>query len=156
MDKSNISLFKDDGTNVAMPSINTELDEKDNDLISDSIDGAILGDQVKTLLLPETTEIAELNYILDFSKAPPISKIQLLSMYSLLSKGGEVQIYVYNKEKALIALGYGDKYKLERLMPLIKTHVFEDKITIYKNFHIGEKPQVIKSKDVTKMKLNLW
>lgn len=155
MDNSNINLFKDDGTKTLMPSISNELPSDDNSLISESIDRAILNEEVKTLLLPEHSEIAIKNYIIDFTNLPVVTRVQRTALHSILSKDGDVQVYFYTDKNGLYSLGYGDKYKLERLLPILKRYVFEDAINIYKDFKIGEPVQVVNSKDITKMRLNL-
>lgn len=74
--ESNIKLFNTDQSAVVMPHISTEVSEDSSSLISESIDGAILGDKVKTLIIPEDTEIAPYNYIFDFSDLASINVIQ--------------------------------------------------------------------------------
>ncbi len=155
MDKANISLFNDDGNKVAMPSINKELDQNDKELVSESIDNAILNEQVKTLLLPETEEISPINYIFDFSEVESATFMQMLTIKGLKSKDGDVSIYLYNKSRALYFIGYGEKYKLERTLPLIKQFVFEDKIRIFKNFERGKEVNLVEGMDITQMRLNL-
>ena len=49
----------------------------------------------------------------------------------------------------------GEQYSLERMIPLIKQFVFENKIKVYKNFE-KDKPLIeVVSRDITKMRLNL-
>lgn len=155
MDKANISLFNDDGNNVAMPSIKKELDQNDKELVSESIDNAILNEQVKTLLLPETEEISPINYIFDFSEVESATFMQMLTIKGLKSKDGDVSIYLYNKNRALFFIGYGEKYKLERTLPIIKKFIFEDKIKIYKNFERDKEVNLVEGMDITQMRLNL-
>ena len=49
----------------------------------------------------------------------------------------------------------GDKYSLERLVPLVREYVFNNEIKVYKNFKVGDKPEEVDHKDITKMRLNL-
>lgn len=150
-----IKLFNTDGTNVSMPKINNDDITKESELVSESIDGAILGDKVKTLIVPEDTEIAPFNYIFDFTDLQSITVIQKSSLKSLISLYGDVQLYIYNKQKGLTAFGMGDRYSLERIVPIIREYVFNNEIKVYKNFRIGEKPEEVDRKDITKMRLNL-
>lgn len=152
---SNIKLFNADQNSVVLPTISVEATNTENSLISESIDGAILGDKVKTLIIPEDLEISTHNYIFDFTDLATVNVLQKLSLKSLISKYGDVQLYLYNKKTGLTAFGMGDKYSLERLVPLIKEHVFNNEIKIYKNFVIGNKLEEVVSKDITKMRLNL-
>lgn len=153
--ESNIKLFNTDQSAVVMPHIDKEVSKESSSLISESIDGAILGDKVKTLIIPEDTEIVPYNYIFDFSDLTSINVIQKSSLKSLISKYGEVQLYIYNRTKGLTAFGMGDKYSLERLVPLLREYVFNNEIKVYKNFRVGEKPEEVDHKDITKMRLNL-
>ena len=153
--ETNIKLFDTNENDIVMPSVSTEATENDSALISESIDGAILGEKVKTLIIPEDTEIAPINYVFDFSELETINVIQKSSLKSLVSLYGDVQLYIYNDKKGLTAFGMGDKYSLERLVPLIRKYVFNDEIKVYKNFEVGYKPEEVDHKDITKMRLNL-
>lgn len=153
--ESNIKLFNTDQNAVVMPHISAEVDEGTASLMSDTLEGAILGDKVKTLIIPEDTEIAPYNYIFDFSDLQSINVIQKSSLKSLISRYGDVQLYIYNKTKGLTAFGMGDKYSLERLVPLLREYVFNNEIKVYKNFRVGERPEEVDHKDITKMRLNL-
>jgi hypothetical protein len=153
--EENIKLFSVDENDIALPSIDNNVAESESKLISESIDGAILGEKIKTLILKEDTEIAPYNYIFDFTTLESINVMQKQSLKSLVSKYGDVQLYLYNKKNGLIAFGMGDKYSLERLVPLIRLHVFNNEIKVYKNFKVGEPVQEVNSKDITKMRLNL-
>lgn len=153
--ESTLKLFNTDPDAIAMPHISSEVSEDSSKLISESINDAILGDQVKTLIIPEDTEIAPYNYIFDFSDLSSINVIQKSSLKSLISRYGDIQLYIYNKTKGLTAFGMGDKYSLERLVPLLREFVFNNEIKVYKNFRVGETPEEVDHKDITKMRLNL-
>ena len=61
----------------------------------------------------------------------------------------------YNSKNGLTAFGMGDKFLLERLVPLIREHIFNNEIKVYKNFKVGNPLEEVNSKDITKMRLNL-
>lgn len=151
----NIKLFNTDQDNVAMPSIGVATVDEQSALISESIEEAISGEQVKTLILPEDSEIAPLNYIFDFSDVQSINKIQQSALKALVARDGDVQLYLYRKQGGLTAFGEGNKYVLERMIPLIRHHVFNNEIKIYKNFAVGQEVEEVFAKDITKMRLNL-
>lgn len=157
MDRSNEpQLFNTDANAIVMPTIATEVSDQDKEnLISESIDSAILSKQVKTLILPEDTAISKLNYVIDVENSKQMSSMQKAALKSLISKNGDTQIYLYLKQSGLFSVGFGDRYKLERMMPILKKFVFDDMITIYKNFEIGKDLQEVTSKDITKMRINL-
>lgn len=153
--EQNIKLFNTDANDIALPSESLNDDSEDSSLISESIDSAILGDKVKTIIIPEDTEINPNNYIFDFTNLESINVMQLNSLKSLVSKSGDIQLYLYNDKKGLMAFGMGDKYALERVVPLIKEHVFDNAIHIYKDFVAGGKLEEVSTRDITKMRLNL-
>ena len=49
----------------------------------------------------------------------------------------------------------GDKYSLERLVPIVKEYVFNNEIKVYKNFQVGKPVEEVDGKDITKMRLKL-
>ena len=153
--KDNIKLFNTDENAIQMPSIGTDMSDEQSSLISESIDGAILGEHVKTLILPEDLEIYPLNYIFDFTDLQSINSIQREALKSLVSMQGDVQLYLYRKSSGLTAFGMGEKYSLERMVPLIRQYIFENKIIIYKNFELGKPVSEVSSRDITKMRLHL-
>lgn len=152
---SGIKLFDVDKNDVVLPTIEKDATQESTELISEEIDGAILGDKVKTLIIPEDTDIAPYNYVFDFTNLQSINVVQKSSLKALISLYGDIQLYLYNDKNGLTAFGMGDKYSLERTIPLIKRFVFNDEIKIYKNFRVGEKLEEVVSKDITKMRLNL-
>lgn len=154
-ENSNIKLFNADQNKIEMPSINQDLSDEQAKLISDDIQKAISGEQVKIIIVQEDIEISPLNYIFDFTDLSAINVIQKEALKALISKTGDIQLYLYKKQSGLIAFGMGNKYDLERMVPLIKHNVFNDEIKIYKNFKIGSTPEEVVSKDITKMRLNL-
>lgn len=156
MDNGNsIKLFDVDKNDVVLPTIEKDATQQSAELISEEIDGAILGDKVKTLIIPEDTDIALYNYVFDFTNLQSINVVQKSSLKALISLHGDIQLYLYNDKNGLTAFGMGDKYSLERTVPLIKKFVFNDEIKIYKNFRVGKQLEEVVSKDITKMRLNL-
>lgn len=155
MDNSGIQLFGSDANDIAMPSIGTELSEEQQGLMSESISKAISGETVKTLLLPEDTEIAPLNYIFDFTDLTSINTVQKEALKGLVSYYGDVQLYLYKQKSGLTAFGMGDRYKLERMVPLIRSYIFNNEIKIYRNFAPGNPVEEVDTKDITRMRLNL-
>lgn len=156
-----IQLFKHDQSVVSMPTVTEEEVQKQNEeLDSQDITGAISGKKIKTLLLPEESIISEINYIFDFSEVANISPFKKEALKSLVvpkDKEDEntiVSLYLY-KKNGLVEFGRGDRYVLERLMPLIKVHVFGDEIKIYKNFKRGKPLEEVSGRDITKLRLNL-
>lgn len=150
----NIKLFNTDQDKVVLPTISDNSEEESN-LISDSIDNAILGEKVKTLIIPEDADIYPVNYVIDINNVKTLNRIQMQSVNSLKSIYGDVPLYLYNDSRGLVLFGMGDKYSLERMLPIVKTYVFEDEIKVYKNLTIDGKFTEVNGKDITKMRLNL-
>lgn len=150
--EDSINLFgSNTGEDLKLPS--DDIDKMEN-LKSDSIDRLILGETVKTLNIKESDNIAEVNYIIDFSKMPTIQPIQKEVLKSIISPGGDVSIYLYNESK-LVLIGLGDSSNLARMMPLLQKHIFANQIQIFKNYRIGEKPTIVKGKSISELRLNL-
>ena len=152
---SDIKLFKEDKNEVAMPSINIEMTSEQKELISDDVSKAISGEQVKIVILKEVNEIAEDNYIFDFTELASINVIQKEALKSLVSNNGNVQLYLYKKGSGLSSFGVGERYNLEMMVPLVRNYVFNSDIKIYKNYRVGEPAKEVISKDITKMRLHL-
>jgi len=156
MDNSDsIKLFDTTSSDVVLPTISTEATEDSKSLISESIDRKILGDKVITLDIPEDSEISQENFIFDFTNFGQINVMQKNSLKSLLNSDGTVQLYLYIKGKGLMSFGFGEKYALEKLIPLIRFHVFNNEIKVYKNFKYGDKPVEVENRDITQLRLNL-
>lgn len=159
MDNNNISLFSDDGKSVVMPSASLTkesseaLPEKSKDI---NVEKAISGKKVKTVLLPEDTDIYERNFVLDLTNMTAITAMQLKVISALICKDGNTAVYLYKKSSGLTLLGYGYNYSLERNLPLIREHIFGDgEVKIYKNFsRNGELHEVLGS-DITQLRLHL-
>lgn len=151
MDNSGIQLFKKDNNKIALPSNNIQ---EHKELMSESIKETISAETVKVLILPETAIIDELNFIFDFSKTETITVFQREALKSLISKNGDVTLYLY-RTNGLVEFGKGDKYLLERVLPLVSHFIFGDEVIIYKNYKIGEKAVKLAGRDVGHLRLNL-
>lgn len=147
-----IKLFKNEGDVVALPSQDLKVDET---LMKDDLDNKIMGQVVKVLDIPEDTEIEDENYIFDFGEVGIINVMQKKALTALISKDGDIRLYLYNKKNGLFAFGYGEKYKLEKIIPILRRNVLDDEVKVYKNYKIGERPVEVKDRDITKMRLNL-
>lgn len=156
MDNVEIKLFNNDQDTVAMPSIGSDISEEQSSLISKDISDAISGETVKKLILPEESVIAEENFVFDFSDLDSVTIFEREALKSLVNKDGTVSLYLYKKGgMGLVEFGKGEKYSLEREVPLLRHFVFGDGINIYKNYKVGEPAVSIESRDITKMRLNL-
>lgn len=154
MDDLGLKLFKDNPDDVKMPTINKDISEEQSSLISDSIQDAITGSTVKKLILPESSVIAEKNFIFDFSKTASVTVFQREALKSLVSSTGDVALYLY-KTSGLVQFGKGEKYSLERMIPLVRHFIFADEIDIYKDYQPGCAANKVVNRDITKMRLNL-
>jgi hypothetical protein len=120
-----------------------------------SLKDTIMGEKVKTVLINEETEIYPYNYVLDFSEVDSINAIQKDALKALVTRDGDIKLYLYKKNTGLTSFGMGSKYQLESLMPLIKQYVFADAIKVYKNFNPNGVNHEVKSRDITKLRMNL-
>lgn len=148
-----IQLFADNSDTVQ--SINSSSSSEYEALRSGDVEELIQRETVKTLVLPEDTQLAEENYVLDFSNYsnPTIFKREILK--SLISKDKDtatVAIYLCNDNK-FVQIGWGEKYYLSRILPLIKLNIFGDDVGVYKNVHHNEPLQEVKGADLSEYKL---
>lgn len=155
MDSQNLQLFSHDQNKVVLPSVKVEDTEKSGiSLMSEGVLEDISGETVKTLRIKEEFEIDPNNFILDLSDVGQVTAAQKDVIKSLIAKDGDTAIYLYKKQ-GLIKLGVGNKYSLERVLPILKVHVFDNAIRIYKNFSRGCAVNEIDTKDITKLRLGL-
>lgn len=155
MDKANIKLFNDDSNNVMLPTIQGQQTEEQSALVSEDITKDINDDTVKTLRVKEELDIEPENFVLDLTNLEQITASQKQVMVSLISSKGTVAIYMYKPKQGLVKLGNGEKYSLERTLPLIRYYVFNNELKIYKNFEKGKPVVEVDTKDITKLRLNL-
>lgn len=149
----NLKLFGTSGDDIVMPSVDASESVSDS-LRSDSIASAITGERVKTLIIPENTSIDEVNYVFDFSETETVSVFQKEALKALASTNGDTSLYLY-KKSGLVKFGKGISYNLERIIPLVRAHVFSNEIKVYKNFMPGEPVNEVENRDITKLRLNL-
>lgn len=154
MDSVNIKLFNSDTTEVALPNVSDEAVEEQKQLMSQSIEKEIGGRQVKKLILPEDSAIEHNNFLFDFSEVESISIFQKEAIKGLISNNGDTALYLY-KPSSLVRFGWGDRYTLERLIPIIREQVFGNEIRIFKDFQEGEPLNEVSKKDITKLRINL-
>lgn len=154
MDNIGIKLFKSDSKEVSLPSIGEEVVEQQKSIMSQSIEGAISGEKVKTLILPEEAMIDKSNIVFDFSEMETISIFQKEALKGLVCKDGDTSLYLY-KKNTLVKIGTGHRYLLERLIPLIREQVFGDTVRVFKDFEVGKPVIEMSKKDITQLRLNL-
>ena len=157
MDEATMKLFNSSNDNVVLPSVNEKVVQQQEQLMSADIQGAISGDTVKKLLLPESSKIDPCNFSFDFSEMQSVTVFQREALKSLGSKKESkqnVSLYLYRKD-GLVKFGMGEKYSLEREIPLLRHFIFGDEIRVYKNYVEGEPIVEVTGRDVTQMRLNL-
>lgn len=154
MDNIGIKLFKSDSKEVSLPSIGEEVVEQQKSIMSQSIEGAISGEKVKTLILPEEAMIDKSNIVFDFSEMETISIFQKEALKGLVCKDGDTSLYLY-KKNTLVKIGTGHRHLLERLIPLIREQVFGDTVRVFKDFEVGKPVIEMNKKDITQLRLNL-
>ena len=154
MDKDNLNLFNSDLSEVVLPSVSSEAEKENQELYSQDISEVILAPKVDVIVVPKDTNINTSNFIFDFSETSAITVMQKEVLKSLVAENGNTEIYLY-KKNGLISIGMGDKYYLERVIPLIKKWIFSDSIRIYKNFIPGRQIFEVTGRDFTKLRMNI-
>ena len=164
MAENGIEIFSTKAADIQMPSAINPLDEglteeeikeqiKKKSIISDGIEKAILGETVKSVMLPEETSLIQPNFIIDVSKIQ-LYKHQEFAIGYLLHPDGDTALYL-NGVHGMGKLGYGDGETLERVIPLMVEHVFHGEIKAYKNFEPGKPLVEVSNKDISAMRLSI-
>lgn len=121
---------------------------------SESIEGAISGDVVKSVLLPEDTGIILPNYVIDLTKIEEIEPIQVMALDSLLNEDGDVGIYLYIKggiEK--IGMSYG--HIIDRIIVPAIGSIFNGGAPVYKDYQPGKAAVVADTNDIGSLRLSI-
>lgn len=167
---SGIKLFNDDSTEIAMPSVDIP---KDESFVADQLGDALEGEQVQKVLLPFSNVLEASNYVLDFTDISTITVFQKEALKGLLYKKHKktlkeldsedssednvelITIYMYRKAKDTVELGKGEKFHLEKAIPLLKKYVFSDEIKVYKNYNPGSQEAIVITEKNISFRLNL-
>lgn len=173
-DNAGIQLFADDSQDFQMPSLANEInsgeltDEEieaklmgDNQhLVTQGVEKAILGDTVKSLLIPEDTEIYLPNFVLDFSEATQLRQHQVEALDSLITVSGDTAVYIYINS-GMQKLGMTNGSDIESILPVAIMSIFGDKehkncvCKLYKDVERGKPIRELKEADITTIRLKL-
>lgn len=152
---NDVSLFSDDGQSPTLPSSNIQSSSKElNPIKPDDLEGALKGDTVKSLLIPETLDLVLPNYVLDFRKAGKLRKHQISALATMLSEDGDVAIYV-SLPDGIDQIGMAISTTIDRVLPAGITSIFGDNCTLYKDVQRGQPLMEIKQNDVKSVRLQL-
>lgn len=154
--ENNISLFSDDGMRVALPKVSDEEVQKQQGLMTEDISEIISAETISPLRIKEGILDAE-NYVFDYSRVQTVSIFEKNVLKSILdAENGDISIYLYNRNDKLSYIGKGERYRLARILPLLKNNVFSDELNILKDYVAGSSDvQLVTSKDITKLRLKL-
>lgn len=152
--EENVTLFKNNSEEVILPSNNIT----DTDSVSDAnidISKAIYSDKgVKKVIIPEENSLSLPNYVLDFSDYNEINLFQKESLIDITSKSGDITLYLYNK-KSLVKFGVTDNANIGNVLILMKQHIFEDAIHIFKDVVPGKELNELYTRTVSSIRLDL-
>lgn len=150
-----IKLFNNSNDKIEMPSMTDGDIENQQSLVSENIEDKISQHKIKALNIKEDTVIAPFNYVFDFSTTDNISVLKRNVLKSLIdNRNGDTTLYLYGKS-GLCEIGKGERYNLARVIPLIKSSVFDDTVRVYKDFQPNEPLKEVNRRDITKLRLNL-
>ena len=147
---NDIKIFEGND-DVVIPSIEQSDSEK---LKSEGIGDAISGDVVKSMIIPEDTDIILPNYVIDFSNIKEVFEIQIVALGAMLNENGDTALYIYNNgEMQRLGMAFGEV--LNRVLVSSVDNLFNGECILYKNVKVGEKAKVVKSNDITKLRLSI-
>ena len=154
--ENNISLFSDDGMRVALPKVSDEEVQKQQGLMTEDISEIISAETISPLRIKEGILDTE-NYVFDYSRVQTVSIFEKNVLKSILdAENGDISIYLYNRNDKLSYIGKGERYRLARILPLLKNNVFSAELNILKDYVAGSSDvQLVTSKDITKLRLKL-
>lgn len=127
-----------------------------NTLVGD--DSAILRDMrskaVSSIVIKEEQIVEYPNYIIDYSKSENTTVFQRKAIKSLINENGDIAIYLY-KDDRLVKVGYGESGKIEQTIAHFRNYVADSEVKVYKDFEVGKELVEVRSRDITKLRLNL-
>lgn len=141
---------------IKMPGESTDettwsMGKSDNsDLRTVGIQKALVADELKNVLLRESTDVKVPSYMLDITNIE-IAEAALLAIKGLLP-GGNTAVYMKNGS-SIVMVGSGDDYVLYTVLEEVLKEMFNSKCKVYKNNGNGFKP--IGKLDVSSVRLNL-
>lgn len=128
--------------------------------MTEVIGNTLVERKVVTLNIPEDSEVDDRNFVLDFGKVSSMSIFQKDALKSIvgvdanISENAKTTVYMY-KNKKLIKLGKGDSNTLERIIPIVREHIFGGDIEVYRDYRIGCKAVRYDYADIGRMRMNL-
>ena len=149
-----IDLFSDNGKDPLIPVV-PQGNSVDDKLISKDISEAILGEYVKSIIIPESLDIVVPNYVLDFRGTEALRKHEVESLACLVDdEDGDIAIYAC-LGNGLVSLGMGVSTRIERILPVYVQSLFGNSCRLYRDIERGKPLQEIKRHDVSKLRLRL-
>lgn len=150
-----ISIFSDNGEKAVIPSAESLGKSEDSlNLKSDGIEKAILGETVKSLMIPESFELLLPNYVLDFREAKSLRKHQIQALATLVVDDGDINIYVC-LGNGMEKLGTGYSWKLDDIIVPGMQSIFGDQCRVYHNVERDKPVQELKVFDPTAIRLDI-
>lgn len=155
MDNIEINLINTNDEEMIMPdaskiSSNTEL-------ISHGAKEAISGTYVKEVLIPDENTINLPNYLIDLGSLSEMTPNQMGAISSLLTyrlEDSDTYIYI-STTRGIYHLGMANKNKVDSLISVLIQRTLGDEIKVYRNVTEERPGELVKSNDITKVRLNL-
>lgn len=152
MDNDVINVFDTpDNSDMILPG---QTNKSSEELISKDIDEQILGETVKSIMIPEDNGFIYPNYVIDFSNIDSVDPIQLIALNSLLRDNGDTAIYIYN-QGGIQKIGMGYNETLNRLLAPCTENIFNGKCRVYRDFDPNSPVVIVTTKDITHMRLSI-
>lgn len=143
--------FFGDESDVVLPKIGAV----EEGIVTIDIEDAIASSEVASVLLPTDDEVILPNFVVDMRSIEEIDPIQIEVLDSfVVGVGGDVAIYILISG-GLQKIGMGDSTKVGRIIAKAVESTFGNDCVVYKDFEVDKKPIVYKSKDITKLRLNI-
>ena len=138
---------------IAMPGEQLEIPELQsvNELMTGGIEESLVGDEVKAVLIAETSEIVSPSYLIDMTGIQSVAE-EAIKAISCLTSGGDTAVYI--KSNTNIALiGYGEGRQLYTILSGLVKHMLGEGCDLYTNRGSGFEP--VAENEIKAVRLNL-
>jgi len=154
-DNMEIEVFEGiDDSEMEIPKQEDNKDNIANKLMTVGIEEALVGDEVKSVLIPDDKSVIKPNYVINISNIKTVEHAQITALDSLLHVDGNVAIYLYmNNKMQKVGMAYSNI--VDRLIVVAVNNIFNNDCEIYKDVEVGKKVKMINSKDISYLRLSI-
>lgn len=156
MSEESMDLFDTKNDDIVLPE--DETFSHNQELMSEGVKSAISGEYVKEILVPEDDTMRLPNYVIDLREVLELTPNQLAVFSSLLTYNPEdtpdTYIYLY-AARGVFQIGLARSDKIGSNIALIIEKTIGSEAKVYKDWTESKPGELIKTNDITKIRLNI-